>query len=183
MSSEPPLEALFFATQDRMNKSERTFSISLSRGNPSVSSSTAAAVGGESGSRRRVCLAALIPAHVVFLRAAARQKHRGEGRHFTGRWCQCTEAWWAAAELFVVFNIREVRALRKKGLGADGEEEKSVGEEDRRPSHPRICLFLSRSCTARPSPAGLPDALPFIVRTVCMCLHCCEYSSRLVGFI
>lgn len=71
--------------------------------------------------QRRVCLPAIIPAHVVFLRDAARQKHKGEGRHFTRRRCWCTEAWWAAAELFVVFNIREVRALRNKGLGADGE--------------------------------------------------------------
>lgn len=52
MSSEPPLEALFCVTHNRINERECTFGISLSRGHPSVWTS-AAVLGGESGSQDR----------------------------------------------------------------------------------------------------------------------------------
>lgn len=83
-------------------------------------------------------------------------------------------------ELFVVFNIREVRALRK-GPWSRWRVRDERGEVDERPSHPRICLcssavFSQPFFTARLS--LLARRAAFIVR---MSLKCREYRSHFIG--
>lgn len=83
-------------------------------------------------------------------------------------------------ELFVVFNIREVRALRK-GPWSRWRVRDERGEVDERPSHPRICL-CSSAVFSQPFFTALLSLLArraaFIVR---MCLKCREYSSHCIG--
>lgn len=141
---------------------------------------SAAEVGAETREQRRVCL---IVKHVVLLwAAAARLKHKGEGRRFTGRRVGVRRPGGRQRSCLLCLTLG-----RSELWGRRAWEQM---ESKRRTWGRRTGDLLTPASVSVPPPllrrsaiACGPNALPFIVRTVCTRLRCRECRSRLVGFI